>query len=739
MSISKKVVKAGTGAKRDQYVDLFYDALTKETSNYGITSDEQLLAFMAQIGHETGGLYYVEELASGIDYEGRKDLGNTETGDGKKYKGRGLIQLTGRKNYDKSGRFLGEDFEGDPTQVSPKNSEHQKGGGGRKDQYDNAVKSALWFWRKGSSWGDLNKYASQIDLDTGLYIGDFDVSRLPESQSQASKYPFNLIRKRGGSKRSPKDYTGYFLVDYLELDREGDGKSLYMFELISLGINGGYNGFRDRYEKFEAGRKELLGDEYKEPVESDQDKKDIPEDDGSQTDSVEDSDEVRGRDKDALGQFEAITGIQNIFSPNIKLDTIEFSSEGASEGTMVDIGKKPFIYFNDVQIDIINDMKLTSAGFLPTLYLNFEDRYNYFDNLRFPNDDARIKVFIDARHPLLRPIYCEFKVVKFTKVELNNYVIKGVLSVNRMLVTKTESFNSSSSYDVLKKEASLADIGFSTNINQTDDQMTWINPGDRVIEFCEDVTKKSYRSDTSFMWSFIDFYYNLNFIDIEEQLKFDIKKQNGIVTNDLNEIQKKLNLSEQNDALPLYLTNDRSSEGSPGYFESYKIFNTSTSRSIKEGYTNRIKYYDWQSKEFLIFDIDSINDDKNVILKTDDTEFLQENTKHFWEGKLVTNNAHDNYHYSTVQNSLNLNEFQKIGMELYLPNINFNVYRFMKVYVMFLNQGMVTTNPLFNAKLSGEWLITEIQFLFDGKTFGQKLKLTRRDLGFSQEESEKND
>jgi len=55
--------------------------------------------FLAQIGHESGELRYREEIASGSAYEGRRDLGNTQPGDGRRFKGRGLIQNTGRHNY----------------------------------------------------------------------------------------------------------------------------------------------------------------------------------------------------------------------------------------------------------------------------------------------------------------------------------------------------------------------------------------------------------------------------------------------------------------------------------------------------------------------------------------------------------------------------------------------------------------------------------------------------------------
>jgi len=85
------------------------------------SSFEQCLrvsGFAAQIGHESLGLLYMEEIASGAAYEGRcSDLGNCFPGDGPRYKGRGPIQLTGRYNYQTAGSFLGFNFEDNPEQV----------------------------------------------------------------------------------------------------------------------------------------------------------------------------------------------------------------------------------------------------------------------------------------------------------------------------------------------------------------------------------------------------------------------------------------------------------------------------------------------------------------------------------------------------------------------------------------------------------------------------------------------
>ncbi len=92
-----------------------YDALRKALEADGILSDKVLIGALATAHVEVGRTFRpVEEMASGAAYEGRLDLGNTQAGDGPRFKGRGYIQITGRANYTNYGKIFGVDLLSDP-------------------------------------------------------------------------------------------------------------------------------------------------------------------------------------------------------------------------------------------------------------------------------------------------------------------------------------------------------------------------------------------------------------------------------------------------------------------------------------------------------------------------------------------------------------------------------------------------------------------------------------------------
>lgn len=121
MEIKSLVNLVCNRAAKVSFVKNLCDSMDKWLPIYEMNQKLRLCAFLSQCAHETGGFIFLRELG-GRDYcakyePGTKigdELGNTEPGDGYKYKGHGIIQLSGRKNYALYGKLIGADLINNP-------------------------------------------------------------------------------------------------------------------------------------------------------------------------------------------------------------------------------------------------------------------------------------------------------------------------------------------------------------------------------------------------------------------------------------------------------------------------------------------------------------------------------------------------------------------------------------------------------------------------------------------------
>jgi predicted chitinase len=150
-----------------------------------VTTPLRKAAFLAQLAHESGGFRYAREFGNESYftklYEGRKDLGNTETGDGVRFKGRGFIQLTGRANYTAAGKDLGLDLVNDPEMV--------------ERDLSVAARVTAWYWKK----RNLNRYADSdnfVGLTKAINGG---TNGLPDRQAyyERAKAVFGVKNTKG--------------------------------------------------------------------------------------------------------------------------------------------------------------------------------------------------------------------------------------------------------------------------------------------------------------------------------------------------------------------------------------------------------------------------------------------------------------------------------------------------------------------------------------------------------------
>ena len=405
--------------------------------------------------------------------------------------------------------------------------------------------------------------------------------------------------------------------------------------------------------------------------------------------------------------------------------------------TAQNLGLTPFFFYNGYQIDSrnISLLNLSYDGLFPKVQIEFKDTFDLMKKYP-PLDDTKFELFFNASSANIKSIHLKFKYESHNFLDKKGiYSLSGTIDIPLLYTVSSKSYTGTS-FESLRNISKELSLGFNSNIDNTNDSMKWINTNKKVKDFIQDIVEHSYISDSSFMIGYIDYYFSFNYVDIEKEWNRDNSKDVGVDTSGLSKETRK---DEDLRIVRMGLNNDFSSSSSCFYFKEHTIRNNSTYQSIRKGYSTKVKYYDESTKEFLVFDVDSLTSegDKTIIMKgaPGDAEYFNANYTTKYGGKLDDDNAHKHYAFAQTQNRVNLDNLVKISVNMTLPNPNFNLYKFQKIKINFIVKDKTPTNDeLTSSRYDGDWLITDISFNWNGKRLSQVVKAVKKELGKTPDE-----
>ena len=393
--------------------------------------------------------------------------------------------------------------------------------------------------------------------------------------------------------------------------------------------------------------------------------------------------------------------------------------------------------------DDIMYIKLHNSQFLPEIELYCDDSKGILFNDFYPFDhDMLISIFIKSSSENNLPIRMDFRVTEHETFKISDekntfkYLIRGILDVDDLHDTNYEA-REGTSYEVLKKLATDINLGFTTNVQYSEDKMKWINPNNTNLNFIEDITKYAYISDTSFIWSFIDFSYSLNYIDVNVELNEMIKNKKAPFLN------TRFVKNDEEENVLLYLTNNTAFKMTDHYINKFSLVNQSFKVNLEKSYKMKSTWYNNNENTLykkIIRELETETDSEKLKYLSDEYSTIRCKNLNddYFSGKIDTDNVHENYFLAKSLNKYNLNSLDKVKMVITLNKINFTITRFQTLRVEIYNpDDLFSTEadkkkPLdnLNIKLSGFWFVTGINYLYkrSGGGVEQEITLMRRDL-----------
>lgn len=463
------------------------------------------------------------------------------------------------------------------------------------------------------------------------------------------------------------------------------------------------------------------------------------------------------------------TVIRSLITPTIPLDDlvlddlfegssnkIETAARGEKTGKQShkELGTGyPFININNYifkQSEIVK-FELDATGFIPKVLLQVALINQSVFKTNMPKDGDIMSLFIRAKNDAFKPIRNDYLI---KRVDIgkggqegagSDIIMEGELFIPRLYDEIVKVYKGSS-YTALQEICKQIGLGFATNETSTDDAQNWICSSDNLSNMIKYISKYAWKDEKSFYKAYIDVYYHLNFININNQLEGEGKVTAAILDVGISENSSGKENAEQGSQKQSekILTDMQNYSGTNMFIKTYTVQNNSSIVSQKWGYKSHAQFYDQKSQEYWDIFVDPIvsegaaND--KILLKgrpypkkadgvTGSEDYWQTQIKKFWLG-IQYKDVHDKFLYAGLWNDRNNEETKKMYLEVDVDSWNPNIYRGEKLPLFFLvsNDSMKRQldatpgevdggspdggSPVMDQLLSGFYMVDGIKFTY---------------------------
>lgn len=363
--------------------------------------------------------------------------------------------------------------------------------------------------------------------------------------------------------------------------------------------------------------------------------------------------------------------------------------------------KSPLVKIGNARIpptDIIS-MSVYYDEFIPTIHISLIDTVGTFTSVSFPRKNPLLTIYVAKSHPKLSSLSQTFLITDINSIPLEGSMIRydltGELYVPNINGNVIRSYPNMTSQDAIQKIARDLGLGYASNEESFSDNMTWINPNLNYKTFIQLIASHAYKNESSFFECFINRYYQICLVNVENQLKpfesdKDIPKGYAATSPEQLELSRTNLTPEEIDLdteVPIVLSNGSNlGVGSDFRILEYSMIGENGAILKTSGFRKRIQLYQHGEadalKKWYVEPLSTASPDGKAIHQTPELEDYtrEENGIVKWMGTDY-GNSHPNYKFAKLQNHHNCKETEKHLLRVKLDGINHNIDRGSRVAV----------------------------------------------------------